>query len=278
MLRSVDGPCVLAVDAPWGAGKTTFLRMLSHHLRNQEFPVIEFNAWETDFAGDPFVALSEELTAGLRAYTAATQGDGFNRVKLYKAVAGSDGGSSTSGSRCDSSGDRGDPRRQPLAGEGSRAGPRVLCTTTAISVPGYKSLRSDISNLSQGACHRVGGREPWPTVDCAHRRAGQVPAVLRRRVARNGQASLLGGPCRVRTCRQPFGTCPLPFGPCTVASSMRSAICAGSSTSDFRLPEVERERFMDALLQIGRNRGLLQEPAPQGRYAETTTVLSGNGC
>lgn len=84
VLRSVDGPCVLAVDAPWGAGKTTFLRMLSHHLRNQEFPVIEFNAWETDFAGDPFVALSEELTAGLRAYAAATQGDGFDRVKLYK--------------------------------------------------------------------------------------------------------------------------------------------------------------------------------------------------
>ena len=84
VLRSVDGPCVLAVDAPWGAGKTTFLRMLSHHLRNQEFPVIEFNAWETDFAGDPFVALSEELTAGLREYATATQGDGFNRVKLFK--------------------------------------------------------------------------------------------------------------------------------------------------------------------------------------------------
>lgn len=84
VLRSVDGPCVLAVDAPWGAGKTTFLRMLSHHLRNQEFPVIEFNAWETDFAGDPFVALSEELAAGLREYATATQGDGFNRVKLYK--------------------------------------------------------------------------------------------------------------------------------------------------------------------------------------------------
>ena len=84
MLRSVDGPCVLSVDAPWGAGKTTFLRMLAHHLRNEGFPVIEFNAWETDFAGDPFVALSEELTAGLREYAAATRGEGVNRIKLYK--------------------------------------------------------------------------------------------------------------------------------------------------------------------------------------------------
>ena len=33
------------------------------------FPVIEFNAWETDFAGDPFVALSSELTDGLSEYT-----------------------------------------------------------------------------------------------------------------------------------------------------------------------------------------------------------------
>ena len=68
LLGSIEGPCVLAVDAGWGAGKTTFLRIWAQHLRNEAFPVVEFNAWETDFAGDPFVALSTELTEALTAY------------------------------------------------------------------------------------------------------------------------------------------------------------------------------------------------------------------
>ena len=69
LVGSLEGPCVLAVDAAWGAGKTTFLKIWSRHLRKNGFPVVEFNAWETDHAGDPFVALSSELTDGLHKYT-----------------------------------------------------------------------------------------------------------------------------------------------------------------------------------------------------------------
>ena len=68
LVGSIEGPCVLAVDAAWGAGKTTFLKIWSQHLRNQGFPVVEFNAWETDHSGNPFVALSSELTEGLQEY------------------------------------------------------------------------------------------------------------------------------------------------------------------------------------------------------------------
>ena len=68
LVGSIEGPCVLAVDAAWGAGKTTFLKIWSQHLRKQGFPVVEFNAWETDHSGDPFVALSSELTEGLQEY------------------------------------------------------------------------------------------------------------------------------------------------------------------------------------------------------------------
>ena len=67
IVRSIDGPCTLAIDAPWGAGKTTFIRIWEQVLRNEAFPVVSFNAWETDFSNDPFVALSEELTRGLEA-------------------------------------------------------------------------------------------------------------------------------------------------------------------------------------------------------------------
>ena len=66
LTESIEGPCVLAVDAAWGTGKTTFLAMWAHHLRKIKFPVVEFNAWETDFSGDPFIALSTELAEGVK--------------------------------------------------------------------------------------------------------------------------------------------------------------------------------------------------------------------
>ena len=68
LVRSFDGPCVIAVDAAWGNGKTTFLRMWAQHLRIVGCPVVEFNAWETDFAADPFLALTEEMIEELSKY------------------------------------------------------------------------------------------------------------------------------------------------------------------------------------------------------------------
>ena len=62
IVGNLDGPCAIAVDAGWGAGKTTFLRMWAQHLEDIGFPVVQFNAWETDFTGEPFVALSSEIT------------------------------------------------------------------------------------------------------------------------------------------------------------------------------------------------------------------------
>ena len=68
LVRSIDGPCVIAVDSEWGSGKTTFLRIWAQFLSNDNFPVIQFNAWETDFADDPLVALSSELASGLEQF------------------------------------------------------------------------------------------------------------------------------------------------------------------------------------------------------------------
>ena len=61
VLGALHGPCVLALDSEWGGGKTTFIKMWAAYLRNEGYPVAEFNAWETDFSGDPFVALSSKL-------------------------------------------------------------------------------------------------------------------------------------------------------------------------------------------------------------------------
>ena len=61
LVCSFDGPCVIAINAAWGKGKTTFLQMWSQHLRNEGCPVVDFNAWETDFSDDPLLALTDEM-------------------------------------------------------------------------------------------------------------------------------------------------------------------------------------------------------------------------
>ena len=77
---NLEGPCVLAVDAAWGFGKTTFFRMWSQHLCNQEFPVVAFNAWETDFSEDPFLTLSSELTEGLQSSETKLPGETIEKL------------------------------------------------------------------------------------------------------------------------------------------------------------------------------------------------------
>ena len=81
IVGSIEGPCTIAIDAPWGAGKTTFIRMWSQHLRNNRFPVVSFNAWETDFLDDPFIALSEELSQGVQQYADESLSEKIKHVK-----------------------------------------------------------------------------------------------------------------------------------------------------------------------------------------------------
>ena len=64
LATSVSGPAVIAVDAPYGVGKSTFLRMfaLSPELRDAA-DVIEHNAWETEFSDMSFNSLANMVVA-----------------------------------------------------------------------------------------------------------------------------------------------------------------------------------------------------------------------
>ena len=88
LISTIEGPCVLAVDAPWGAGKTTFLKIWAQYLRNQHFFVVKFNAWETDFSDDPFVALCAELTRGFGEEEGGEYAKEFKKaaVKVIKHI------------------------------------------------------------------------------------------------------------------------------------------------------------------------------------------------
>src|SRR5690606_32523872 len=63
LIRVVDDPLVIALDAPWGSGKTTFVKMLAGHLRNEGHPVIYFDAFANDHISDAFVAIAGEVVA-----------------------------------------------------------------------------------------------------------------------------------------------------------------------------------------------------------------------
>ncbi|MFV7640920.1 KAP family P-loop NTPase fold protein [Shewanella algae] len=62
---SANDSVVVCIDAPWGQGKTTFLRMWEQHLKNNDIPTIYFNAWESDFSDDALICLIGEISASI---------------------------------------------------------------------------------------------------------------------------------------------------------------------------------------------------------------------
>src|SRR6185369_6813478 len=63
----VEGSLVVSLDAPFGAGKTTFLSMWKSDLekrRETEGTVpktVMINAWESDYCGDPLLSIVNGL-------------------------------------------------------------------------------------------------------------------------------------------------------------------------------------------------------------------------
>ena len=75
LIRSVQGPGVFGIDADWGYGKTTFMRMLHQYLKNNNVPVVSFNAWESDYVSDPFTAIATELMDDLEKHAVETDAE-----------------------------------------------------------------------------------------------------------------------------------------------------------------------------------------------------------
>lgn len=61
LVGRTGGPFVLALDSPWGSGKTTIVRMLEAELKRQDFQSVYFNAWQVDYVTDPLVALVSSI-------------------------------------------------------------------------------------------------------------------------------------------------------------------------------------------------------------------------
>lgn len=74
LLKIIDYNCpfrddsfVISLNAPFGRGKTTFIKMFENFLLETGDIVISLNAWETDFAKDPLVPISCSIMESIKS-------------------------------------------------------------------------------------------------------------------------------------------------------------------------------------------------------------------
>lgn len=84
--RFVQGSLVVALSSKFGSGKTTFLKMWKDQLANtvtgdekERTLVVDLNAWESDYYGDPLFAIVSSLVSALR-------GNGKSATSLINAA------------------------------------------------------------------------------------------------------------------------------------------------------------------------------------------------
>jgi len=86
LIKQLDGPFVLALDSPWGSGKTTVVRMLRASLKQDGYTTVYFNSWKDDYVRDPLIPMVAAIDE-LKAVDAAAQGRFRKHMTTVKNVA-----------------------------------------------------------------------------------------------------------------------------------------------------------------------------------------------
>jgi hypothetical protein len=82
-----DHPLVLAIDSPYGTGKSTFVEMLGKVLTGDKFQTVYFNAWKADHVSDPLIAMVAALDEAIPELD--TENDALaTGIKRVKKAAG----------------------------------------------------------------------------------------------------------------------------------------------------------------------------------------------
>jgi hypothetical protein len=84
LLINIDSPVVLSLNAPWGMGKTTFIKLWNAYLKEKGIISICFSAWENDFAADPLIAFLGEMNSSFEKYLNLTG----QRKKIWEKTKG----------------------------------------------------------------------------------------------------------------------------------------------------------------------------------------------
>lgn len=61
IVKNTEDGSTLSINADWGYGKTTFVKMWDAMLQSEGYKTIYFNAWESDFVSEPMLALIDGL-------------------------------------------------------------------------------------------------------------------------------------------------------------------------------------------------------------------------
>lgn len=73
LISNSSDELVLALDAPWGAGKSTFIKMWQGLLHQNDIPNIYFDAFENDYQQDAFLALTSQIYSLIDQTSSAKQ-------------------------------------------------------------------------------------------------------------------------------------------------------------------------------------------------------------
>ncbi len=86
LVERIDDPLVIAIDGPWGSGKSFFLKCWvgAHSVENEgSAKTVYFDAFENDFLDDPLLSLTSAITD--RMGQNGNVGEGWTKVRTAAA-------------------------------------------------------------------------------------------------------------------------------------------------------------------------------------------------
>ncbi|MDX4069155.1 KAP family P-loop NTPase fold protein [Aliarcobacter skirrowii] len=60
-IKNLDGHHVIALDAPWGSGKSTLIEYMSEDFTTNKDVFVQYNAWENDYTEEPLISLMSDI-------------------------------------------------------------------------------------------------------------------------------------------------------------------------------------------------------------------------
>lgn len=60
-INALDGHHVIALDAPWGSGKSTLIDLMCNDFENNKDVFVKYNAWENDYTEEPLISLMSDI-------------------------------------------------------------------------------------------------------------------------------------------------------------------------------------------------------------------------
>ncbi|MGF1453505.1 MAG: P-loop NTPase fold protein [Opitutales bacterium] len=156
----VDDGLVVSLNAPFGCGKSTFLKMWLNRIRNKEsqFPegsmCVNVNAWESDYLGDPLFSVVTALLSsfGDDSEQAKQVRDAFKDVGWFIASAGSQAAWKLTGINPVVAGDLAERKRKE---RGADEIPADFLALFEMRRRAMSHLKSELGRLVAGSGHPV---------------------------------------------------------------------------------------------------------------------------